>query len=50
LNYAYTEDVSLGLTCGWFFPGDAFNNAPNAASNNNNDTATEVLASLAVAF
>jgi hypothetical protein len=43
LNYAYTEDVSFGLTLGWFVPGDAF-------SKTNHDTASQALADLAVKF
>ncbi len=50
LDYAYTEDVTMGLVAGWFFPGDTFNNTPVAGIANNNDTATEVIASVAVAF
>jgi len=50
LDYAYTEDVTMGLACGWFFPGDAFDNAPASAVPDNNDRATEVIASLGVAF
>ena len=43
LNYAYTEDVSFGLTLGWFVPGDAF-------SKTNRDTASQALASIGVKF
>ena len=43
LNYAYTEDVSFGITSAWFLPGDLFNSA-------NNDRATEVVGSIDVAF
>lgn len=43
LNYAYTEDVSFGLTSAWFLPGDLFKSA-------NNDTATEVVGSVSVSF
>ena len=49
LDYAYTEDVTMSLAAGWFMPGDAFdNNKTNCPSNN--DTATQVMASVAVAF
>ena len=43
LNYAYTEDVSFGITSAWFLPGDLFKSA-------NNDKATEVVGSVNVAF
>ena len=43
LNYAYTEDVSFGLTLGWFVPGDAFSKV-------NRDTASQALANVAVKF
>jgi len=43
LNYAYTEDVSFGITSAWFLPGDLFKSA-------NNDRATEVVGSIDVAF
>jgi hypothetical protein len=52
LDYAYTEDVNMSLVAGWFFPGDVFDNksVDNAGISNNNDTASEVIASVAVAF
>ncbi|NQT75590.1 MAG: alginate export family protein [Candidatus Omnitrophica bacterium] len=43
LNYAYTEDVNLGLTAAWFMPGDVFEGS-------NDDTATEVVGSINVGF
>ena len=43
LNYAYTEDVSFGITSAWFLPGDLFKSA-------NNDRATEVVGSISVSF
>jgi hypothetical protein len=43
LTYNYTEDVTFGLTFGWFVPGDVFNA-------NNHDTATEALANVGVKF
>lgn len=43
LNYAYTEDVNLGLTSAWFMPGDVF-------EGNNDDTATEIVGSISVSF
>ncbi len=49
LNYAYTEDVTMGLACGWFFPGGAFDNNKTSAPTNN-DTATSIIASVDVAF
>ncbi|MBU4589998.1 MAG: alginate export family protein, partial [Candidatus Omnitrophica bacterium] len=50
LDYAYTEDVNMGLACGWFFPGDAFNNKGSSGYPDNNETATQIIASVAVAF
>ena len=43
LTYDYTEDVQLGLLCGYFYPGDAFDGA-------NSENATEVIASCKVSF
>ncbi len=43
LTYAYTEDVSIGMSAGWFFPGEAF-------ERNGDRTATQLLTSLSVAF
>ena len=43
LSYDYTEDVQLGLTAAWFDPGKAFDGG-------NDDGATEVVGSIAVAF
>ncbi|MDP8229941.1 MAG: alginate export family protein [Candidatus Gorgyraea atricola] len=50
LDYAYTEDVTMSLATGWFIPGAAFDNSLDSATPTNNDTATEVIASVAVAF
>jgi len=50
LDYAYTEDVTMSLASGWFCPGDAFNNNKSSGIPDNNDTAKEVIASIAVAF
>ena len=50
LDYAYTEDVTMSLASGWFKPGDAFDSKTNSSLPDNNDTATEVIASVAVAF
>jgi hypothetical protein len=47
LTYAYTEDVSIGLSAGWFFPGDAFDKT---ADDLGDRTATQLLTSLTVAF
>jgi len=43
LTYAYTEDVSIGMSAGWFMPGNVF-------SDNNNKVATQLLTSMSVAF
>lgn len=42
-TYDYTEDVQLGLSLGWFFPGNTFDSSFN-------DNAKQALASLNVAF
>jgi hypothetical protein len=44
LGYAYTEDVSFGLSLGWYVPGDAFKTA------NMTKTASQALADIAVKF
>jgi len=43
LGYDYTEDVKLGLTAGFFLPGDAFQRA-------NDSMASTVVADVKVAF
>ncbi len=43
LTYNYTEDVTFGLSLGWFVPGSVF-------SRNNNDNASQAIASLGVKF
>ncbi len=43
VEYAYTEDVTLGLTVGYFLPGKAF-------SGLNDSTASQAVAHVAVAF
>lgn len=48
LNYDYTEDVRMGLSAGWFVPGDAFEGS--SSGNTNEETALQVLATLDVAF
>ncbi|MBU3911336.1 MAG: alginate export family protein, partial [Candidatus Omnitrophica bacterium] len=48
LNYDYTEDVKMGLSAGYFSPGDAFGGATGAQENA--ETAVQVLATLDVAF
>lgn len=42
-NYDYTEDVKLGLSLGWFFPGGFFDSA-------NNENAKQALAHVGVVF
>ncbi|MBI4310056.1 MAG: alginate export family protein [Candidatus Omnitrophica bacterium] len=43
VNYAYTEDVTFGVSLGWFVPGNAFSNA-------NDNTASQALAHVLVNF
>jgi len=43
LTYNYTEDVTFGVSLGWFVPGSIF-------TNNNNNTASQALADVAVKF
>lgn len=43
VDYAYTEDVTIGLTVGYFLPGKAFDGA-------NDSTASQAVAHVAVAF
>jgi hypothetical protein len=44
VNYAYTEDVSFGLSLGWFVPGDAI------TKEGYHDTASQAIADVAVKF
>jgi len=48
LNYDYTEDVKMGLSAGWFVPGKALEGSN--STNQNDETALQVLATLDVAF
>ena len=48
LNYDYTEDVKMGISAGWFCPGDALDGS--TAVNTNNEKAAQILASVDVAF
>lgn len=43
LTYDYTEDVAIGLSAGWFIPGNLFEDT-------NDNVASQVLTSVAVAF
>jgi hypothetical protein len=43
VSYAYTEDVTFGVSLGWFLPGDTF-------IKGNRDTASQALANVAVKF
>jgi len=43
LTYNYTEDVTFGLSVGWFVPGDVFNAS-------NHETASQAIANVAVTF
>lgn len=42
-TYNYTEDVTFGVSLGWFLPGDTF-------TDGNRDTASQALADVAVKF
>jgi len=48
LKYDYTEDVKMGLSVGWFKPGDAFEGV--SSDNRNDETAVQVLGTLGVSF
>jgi len=43
LTYAYTEDVSIGMSAGWFMPGNVF-------AEGNEKNATQLLTSMTVNF
>ena len=43
LGYDYTEDVKIGFSMGWFFPGEYFGNA-------NDDTAKQFITNVDVRF
>jgi hypothetical protein len=43
LTYNYTEDVTFGLSVGWFVPGDVFTKA-------NDETASQAIANVGVKF
>jgi hypothetical protein len=43
LTYNYTEDVTFGVSVGWFVPGDVF-------TKNTRDTASQAIADVAVTF
>jgi len=43
LTYNYTEDVTFGVSAGWFVPGDVFNA-------NNHETASQAIANVGVKF
>ncbi|HOD12355.1 MAG TPA: alginate export family protein [Candidatus Omnitrophota bacterium] len=43
LTYAYTEDVSIGMSAGWFMPGNLF-------ADSNEKNATQLLTSMTVNF
>lgn len=48
-TYDYTDDVQLGLTAGWFFPGKALD-GESSGTKLNNDTATSIIGSVKVSF
>ncbi|MCM8783322.1 MAG: alginate export family protein [Candidatus Omnitrophica bacterium] len=50
LTYNYTEDVSFGLTAGWFFPGKALKGKDGNGEKANDDTATSIIGSVKVVF
>ena len=43
ISYAYTEDVTFGVSLGWYLAGDAFNKI-------NRDVASQALANVGVKF
>ncbi len=43
VTYNYTEDVTFGVSLGWFVPGNVFTSA-------NNSTASQAIANVAVKF
>jgi hypothetical protein len=43
LTYNYTEDVTFGVSVGWFVPGDVF-------TNKDNETASQAIANVGVKF
>lgn len=50
LIYNYTEDVQLGLLCGWFFPGKAIASENVTTGYKQGETAAEAIASCKVSF
>lgn len=51
LSYAYTEDVTVGATLGWFMPGDFFAAGTDAGTQNGaQKTATQAMVNLDVKF
>jgi hypothetical protein len=44
ISYAYTEDVTFGVSLGWFIPGDVF------TKGQTRDTASQAIANVAVKF
>ncbi|MGE4357936.1 MAG: alginate export family protein, partial [Candidatus Omnitrophota bacterium] len=48
-TYDYTEDVQIGLSCGWFFPGDALEGEDGGAKAND-DEAVSIIGSVKVVF
>jgi hypothetical protein len=50
INYDYTEDVAFGLGLAWFFPGDLYGGDNGTEQGSLDDTATQIISSVSVAF
>ena len=50
VTYNYTEDVTFGLTAGWFLPGKALEGKNSSGEKTNDDTATSIIGSVKVVF
>ena len=48
VNYNYTEDVTFGVSLGWYLPGSVFGSTVNGGPNRN--VASQALASVGVKF
>ncbi|MFH1460346.1 MAG: alginate export family protein [Candidatus Omnitrophota bacterium] len=51
-KYAYTEDVNLGLSLAWFFPGSYYGTIDSGANSGKkvDETATQIMAEIGVKF
>jgi len=50
LTYNYTEDVTFGVSLGWYVPGSAFEGVTTSSGLDNKTTASQAMASLGVKF